>query len=287
MRKQSRIKGNSVVLDLLPIDGKTRATLEFDGANIILDQPLSIQPSSSLVDSEIFVDKITEKSSTSGVTVEGVLLKDSIVSVDTISEKTSTTGVTIDGVLVKDGVIKASSIKPASAYGTAAAGVTTTEYGDSRNMTVVLSFTGLVLGAPTAGGNSAHGAILHTFPNSNILVTAITTKVGLTVGTVTTDTPDVGLGTVIGSGAVNVLSATGTFEDIITGQTWNAALDGTADYFGTLPSGVVTDATAFPLIKSAGAGTKVHLNAAGGWNAGVTGNLTATGTVVINYIFVI
>lgn len=213
--------------------------------------------------------------------------EDGVLTVDTISESTSASGVTVDGVLLKDAVVTASGVKLASAYGTAGTGVTATEYGDGRNVTVTLSFSALSLGTPTAGGNSAHGVKLYTFPDSNILVKAISCKIGLTVGTTTTDTPDVGLGTVIGSGAVATLDGTGTFEDIITGQTWNKALDGTVDYFATLPTGVVTEATTFPLMKADGTGTEMYLNAADGWAAGVTGNLTATGNITINYIFVV
>lgn len=210
----------------------------------------------------------------------------SSLTTDTISETTSAAGVTVDGVLLKDSTVTSSSVKLASAYGTAGTSVTMTEYGDGRNITTVLSFTDAVLGAPTAGGNSAHGKLIYTFPDANLLITGIYVKVGLTVGSVTTDTPDVGLGTAVATGAVATLDGTGTFEDIITGQTWNKALDGTSDYFGTLFSGVVTEATTVPLIKVDGAGTELYLNAADGWNAGVTGNLTATGYIGINYILI-
>lgn len=211
---------------------------------------------------------------------------DTALTADTISEVTSATGVTVDGVLLKDSDVTAGEVFLATPYVTAGTGVTKEERGDGRNVTVTLSFTDLVLGAPTAGGNSAHGAILCTLPNSNLLLTAISCKIALTVGTTTTDTPDVGLGTVIATGAQALLSATATWEDIITGQTYPDCA-GTNDYFGTVFSGVVTDATTVPLIKSAGAGTKIHLNAADGWAAGVTGNLTATGYVVINFLFVV
>ena len=49
-------------------------------------------------------DVISEKTSGSGVTIDGVKLKDSIPYADTIAEKTADTGVTIDGLLIKDGV---------------------------------------------------------------------------------------------------------------------------------------------------------------------------------------
>lgn len=56
-----------------------------------------------LKDSEVYTDIINEKTSATGVTIDGVLLKDNIVQVDIINEKTSAAGVTIDGLLVKDG----------------------------------------------------------------------------------------------------------------------------------------------------------------------------------------
>ena len=211
---------------------------------------------------------------------------DTALTADTISEVTTATGITADGVLLKDSTVTGTAVKLATAYGTAGTGVTMTEYGDGRNITTILSFTNVSLGTPTAGGNSAHGKLMYTFPDLPLMIHSIYVKVGLTVGTTTTDTPDVGLGTVIASGAVAVLSGTGTFEDIITGQTWSVALDGTSDYFGTIFSGVVTDATTVPLIKADGAGTPLYLNAADGWAAGVTGNLTATGYIAINYIAV-
>jgi hypothetical protein len=205
---------------------------------------------------------------------------------DTINENTAAAGVTIDGVLLKDAGVQAASVKHVTAFGTAAPNVTTTEFGDGRHITTVLTFTNLVLGAPTAGGNSAHGVLIHTLATTAIshLVKVIACEIGLTVGTVTTDTPDVGIGTAIGTGAVATLDGTGTFEDIITGQTWDKALNGTLDHFASLFTGVVTEATAFPFINAAGAATGIYLNAADGWAAGVTGNLTATGTIVIEYI---
>ena len=59
----------------------------------------------------VSVDTISELSSASGVTIDGVLLKDgavsaaSGVSTNTISEYASGSGVTVDGVLLKDGRI--------------------------------------------------------------------------------------------------------------------------------------------------------------------------------------
>lgn len=207
---------------------------------------------------------------------------------DTIDESTADAGVTIDGVLLKDSVVTTSAVLRSTALGTAAANVTTLEYSDGRHVTTTLSFSGLVLGAPTAGGASAHGVLLHTLSTTAIthIVKLISVQLGLTIGTVTTDTPDVGLGTVIASGAVATLDTTGTFEDLITGQTWNVGLDGTADdYFAYLPTcGISTEATVLPIINASGSATPIYLNVADTWDAGVTGNLTASGIVIIEYI---
>lgn len=51
----------------------------------------------------VVADVISERTSATGVTVDGVLLKDSTVKTDTIIEKTSAAGVTIDDCLIKDG----------------------------------------------------------------------------------------------------------------------------------------------------------------------------------------
>lgn len=61
--------------------------------------------------SELKVDTISEKTTASGVTIDGVKLKDNAVETDTISESTTGSGVTIDGVLIKDGDIPAVSLK--------------------------------------------------------------------------------------------------------------------------------------------------------------------------------
>ena len=55
--------------------------------------------------STLQVNTISESTSGSGVTIDGVKLKDNIVETDTINEKTSAAGVTIDGVLIKDGKV--------------------------------------------------------------------------------------------------------------------------------------------------------------------------------------
>jgi hypothetical protein len=70
--------------------------------------------------SELKVDTISEKTTASGVTIDGVKLKDSAVEVDTISESTVGSGVTIDGVTLKDSIVEVDTINES----TASSGVT-------------------------------------------------------------------------------------------------------------------------------------------------------------------
>lgn len=59
--------------------------------------------------SELKVDTISEKTTASGVTIDGVKLKDNAVETNTISEGTSGSGVTIDGALIKDNLLSSSA----------------------------------------------------------------------------------------------------------------------------------------------------------------------------------
>lgn len=54
------------------------------------------------VSTSVETDLISEKTSGSGVTIDGLLIKDGAILLDTLSEKTGGAGVTIDGVLNKD-----------------------------------------------------------------------------------------------------------------------------------------------------------------------------------------
>lgn len=94
------------------------AVLEFDGDT--LETKVNSVSVSRSTSSGLSSDIISESTSNSGVTVEGVLLKDSAVVVDTINESTSAAGVTIDGVLLKDSEVSTDTINES----TTGAGVT-------------------------------------------------------------------------------------------------------------------------------------------------------------------
>lgn len=155
------------------------------------------------------------------------------------------------------------------------------EYGDGRDMTTVLTLTNFIVGA-LAGAGAALGVgnIVCAFPAGAHLELIYYQSLSMKcVGTaVNTDT---GLGSVIASGAVSVLSGTATFEDRLTGQTLATASGGGTAAAALLgaTAGLGTGIS----LNVAGSIKNVFLNSAGTWNANNTGNLTATGTVTIHW----
>ncbi len=155
------------------------------------------------------------------------------------------------------------------------------EYGDGRDITTVLTLTNFIVGALAgAGAALGIGNIVAAFPAGahveNWYYQSLSLKAAGTA--VNTDT---GLGSVIASGAVSVLSGTGTFEDRLTGQTVPTAAGGGAVTTALLnPTAGVQTGIALNVAASV---KNVFLNAAGTWNANNTGNLTATGTIVLKW----
>ncbi len=196
------------------------------------------------------------------------------------------TGFAQDGVLVaifdSDG-IKPDSVQPRVTLGTAgAATVTFKEYGDGRDMTTVLTLTNFIVGA-LAGAAAALGVgnIVYAFPAGQHLelVSALSAIVLTAAGTaVTTKT---GLGSVIASGAVADLTTPATFQDRLTGQDIATAAGGgaAASALKAATAGIGTGIS----LNVAASVKNVFLNSAGTWNADNTGNLTASGTIVIKW----
>lgn len=148
------------------------------------------------------------------------------------------------------------------------------EIGDKRSHTTVLTLTG-ALPAIAGGASLGVGRLLYTFPAGAIVVQSAYMSVAITQtqGNITADTPEVGLGTVIASGAVAVLSGTATFENILTGQV-------AADCNGTATVKTVADQVL--VIETAGAHS-VYLNVADGWAASGDTAAIISGTVVLKW----
>lgn len=135
-----------------------------------------------------------------------------------------------------------------------------------------------VVTANTAFGAIAGGASLGlgkkaiSFPAGDVMT--IATKMALaltqTEGNVNADTPDIGIGTTIASGAVAVLGGTAAFENILTGQT-------AANCTGTATSAFVNTQLLIPAANS----HDVFVNIADGWAADGDAALGLTGTFTV------
>lgn len=108
-------------------------------------------------------------------------------------------------------------------YGVAAANVTALEYGDGLYHQTVLtmdSYTEAIASAALAVGQA-----VYTFPTGGIIIHGGTLDMTI-AGATSVATPDIGMGTVIGTGAVAVLGGTATFEDIVDGVAGTAITSG-------------------------------------------------------------
>jgi len=163
--------------------------------------------------------------------------------------------------------------------GTVSTGVTAVEHGNAYNKTTVLTVSS-VLPAIAGGADLAVGKLLYTLPAGDCIIESCYMSMALTAadGNIDADTPDGGLGTVIASGAVAVLSGTATFEDLITGQAFNNCT-GTAEVVTLRPTAGV------PLIIPAASAHTIHFNVADGWAASGEAACPIAGTVIVNWRF--
>lgn len=140
--------------------------------------------------------------------------------------------------------------------GVAATGFTAVEKPTGLNLRHVTLTANTTLPAIAGGADLAVGKLAITKSEANI----------------TADTPDLGLGTTIASGAVAVLGGTAAFENIMTGQTMNDC-NGTAEV-KTINTQLV--------IEAADAHT-VYVNVADGWAANGDAAAALTGTIDLIY----
>ena len=151
------------------------------------------------------------------------------------------------------------------------------EYGDGVNHVTKITLNDFVVGSSVGAASLAFGELLYTFPAGAQIIETLYMNVALTGTTnIAADTPDVGIGSVMASGAVAVLGGTPTFEDYITGQT-SGAISG-ANFIEVATPVIAGAFTGIALNISSSTKT-IYLNAADGW-AG-EGDVTANGTITI------
>lgn len=163
-------------------------------------------------------------------------------------------------------------------------GITTlvaAEYNSGVYHTTQITLTNFIVGA-LAGAAAALGVgnKIYTLPAGVQLYKATYYNLSLTaVGTaVTTKT---GIGSVIASGAVSVLNGTATFQNYVAeNNVVTAAGGGTAvPILQCVTAGALTGIS----LQTAASVKDIFLNSAGTWNLNNTGNLTATGTIVLEW----
>lgn len=160
--------------------------------------------------------------------------------------------------------------------------VVITEFGDGKDITTVLTLTDFIVGALAgAGAALAVGNIVAAFPAGQHLELVYSLSSVNLKAAGTAVACKVGLGSVIGSGAVAVLSGTATFQDRLT------AADITTDPAGGTAVSSIKAATAGIgtgiALNATGSVKNVFLNAAGTWNANNVNNLTASGTIILKW----
>jgi hypothetical protein len=166
-------------------------------------------------------------------------------------------------------------IGDSSERGTPNTGVSAVEGFSGSFIVTKLSFTALAIGAIAAGASEAIGKKIYTFPAGRVIVLGASMAVALsdTADLIDADTPDGGLGTLIGSGAAAVLSTVGAAaENILTGQTFN-------DVNGTQELKTV----ATTLVIEAADSHDVFFNLADGW-AGADAGVKATGEILLLWL---
>jgi hypothetical protein len=144
---------------------------------------------------------------------------------------------------------------------------------DGKRHITTAMFDNLSMGA-TTNASLAMGKLLFTLPAGAILIKGSNLSVAVTGSGVANaaDTPDLGIGTLIGSGAQSTLNNVGaTAENILTGQT-------VGDCVGTVCAATVTTNVS---IETAGTKT-IYLNISDGW-AGIA-TIYCSGSVVVEWL---
>jgi len=137
---------------------------------------------------------------------------------------------------------------------------------------IVLTSDTIVISGAAAAASKGGGTKLLDFPAGKVVPVAsrIAGRLTLSDTAMTTTAGEIGLGTVVGTGAVAVLGGTSTFENI---------LEGGSPALGNITAGsVLTFATyddARTLVPASGVSGALYLNAATAFATGTTTNLIA------------
>lgn len=205
------------------------------------------------------------------------------------NDSPTVTNITIEGTASIAGSTTASANLTATNVGTVTTASTTVaeEHGDGVDHLTKLTLTNFAIGTSGDAAALAIGAKFYTWPvGAAILCDAVTISGGITAAiSVTTDTPEVGIGSVIGSGVVATLST--TMENYVDG----GAAGGTGDADTVAPDVAGTAfyktnlSTVRPIIQPTGGLSRdLFLNVAATWaNVTAAGAVTFTGVITLKW----
>ncbi len=156
--------------------------------------------------------------------------------------------------------------KPPGLVGTTGTSIDAIEMGDGMNRRTILKVTAPIAVVTTPDDESlCDGHLIYTFPAGQIIVHEVYGDVGIEIDDSTNiaDTPEVGLGTVIGTGAIATLGAAVTTMENLWGPHVMAGCDVGAD---TSDAGQWVSRKGFVILGAAV--HTVHFNMADVWTNG-------------------
>lgn len=158
------------------------------------------------------------------------------------------------------------------------------EFTNGANVVTCLTLTNFIVGAmASAAAALGVGNIVYAFPAGDLHTEASYSfdNISLTCAGTAVAGAVLGVGSVIASGAISVLSGTSTFQDRLVGTTVPAASTGGAatSALVNVTAGVNTGIG----LNVAASVKNVFLNGSATWNANNIGNLTASGRIWIQW----
>jgi len=160
--------------------------------------------------------------------------------------------------------------------GTVASGSSVVEYGDGIHHQSVITVD-TTLGAIAGGAALGLGKLVYTLPDGALDIKASYISMALTASeaNIPSDTPEVGLGTVVASAAVSVLNGTTEFDEIMVEQT-------ATDCNGTATVAHV----ATSLVVATGDVHAIFFNVAATWTASGDAACAIAGTIILEWVFI-
>ena len=159
--------------------------------------------------------------------------------------------------------------------GTVAAGVSVVEYGDDFQHTSLFTITNKSMPAVTGSTNQRIGTLFYTFPAGEVIVKSCKLSSSLTQvsGNINAATPEIGVGTTIGTGSAATL--TGAYENVVTGL---AATNAN----GAIITRTIADQT---LVIGVSDSHALHVNAADNWSGGSDAGPLLNALIIITWTF--